>query len=101
MDDVTSRPCEAIERGTVSLTTEPKSPTRGGGAEDPQFAAGGFKILGRLAAFLVDLYGLLWCVTPQNCLGDRDFWARDGVIRAAEAGIKTCWRSRPVQELKM
>ena len=72
MDDVTSRPYEAIERGTVSLTTEPKSPTRGGGAEDPQFAAGGFKILGRLA-FLVHLYGLWWCVTPQNCLGDRDF----------------------------
>lgn len=47
MDDVTSRPYEAIERGTVSLTTEPKSPTRTiAGAEDPQFAPGGFKILG-------------------------------------------------------
>lgn len=47
MDDVTSRPYEAIERGTVALTTEPKSPTRAiVGAEDPQFAPGGFKILG-------------------------------------------------------
>lgn len=46
MDDVTSRPYEAIERGLAMLTTEPQSPSRPDGTEDPRFSPGGFKILG-------------------------------------------------------
>lgn len=44
MDDVTSRPYEAIERGIVTFTTDPKYPTTD--RADPQWAAGGFKIVG-------------------------------------------------------
>jgi len=44
MDDVTARPYEAIERGVVTLTTDPKYPTAD--RADPQFAENGFKIVG-------------------------------------------------------
>jgi len=45
MDDVTSRPYEAIERGIVSFTSIPQKPTKPNSA-DPQFSPDGFKIVG-------------------------------------------------------
>eukprot|EP00931_Biecheleriopsis_adriatica_P048558 TRINITY_DN28067_c0_g1_i1.p1 TRINITY_DN28067_c0_g1~~TRINITY_DN28067_c0_g1_i1.p1 ORF type:complete len:3244 (-),score=551.12 TRINITY_DN28067_c0_g1_i1:114-9845(-) len=44
MDDVSARPYEAIERGIVTMTTDPKYPTID--RADPQFPQGGFKIVG-------------------------------------------------------